>query len=505
MMGLMSSQDADLFSDDEGPALEINKGLTQRDLPDSDSDADMLTSFRKAKQKGAQPISRKKEVADNDDATPDPFLRMSQMSPPMPTSPRVGQTSPPMGQTSPPMGQTSPLMGQTSPPMVQRPSAAPNVPKLEGPCPVLWCGRRHDKSVILSANQWITLGKEACTVRLPDKAVSARHCQIRWVSQSRTVEFVDTSLNGTWISGEKVHKNRLEPKFLQHGANIIVEAESSSNFFSFLLDMRNTGLALGDPRELPRGVDRRKQELERDKWKKHLLELRLRREKQENDILQKEQLFYELQAQRKDIDSRSQMWHAEIERLKVDTELILEKMFAKRKEWKEKLQELYKHGEAVAVPLTEKTIHKQEEVGKLEMQVNELEREIYPDRFALAELPEEEEKVKGFEETDNEQENTPGTGQPENEPQTSAPQQQSSGYAPTTPAKTPAPDSGAYQHDSAPALDSAPAIDSAKFEAEVMEMVAENSAQAGASAEAANSAEIGEPATKRPRVEKAEK
>ncbi|CAL1156808.1 unnamed protein product, partial [Cladocopium goreaui] len=157
MMGLMSSQDAELFSDDEGPGLEINKGLTQRDLPDSDSDADMLTNFRKAKQTKAQPISQKKEVADNDDATRDPFLRMSQMSPPMPTSP--------------PMGQTNQSMGQ-------RPSAAPNVPKLEGPCPVLWCGRRHDKSVILSANQWITLGKEACTVRLPDKAVSARHCQI---------------------------------------------------------------------------------------------------------------------------------------------------------------------------------------------------------------------------------------------------------------------------------------------------------------------------------------
>jgi len=480
MMGLMSSQDAELFSDDEGPGLEINKGLTQRDIPDSDSDADMLTNFRKAKQTKAQPISQKKEVADNDDATRDPFLRMSQMSPPMPTSP--------------PMGQTNQSMGQ-------RPSAAPNVPKLEGPCPVLWCGRRHDKSVILSANQWITLGKEACTVRLPDKAVSARHCQIRWVSQSRQVEFVDTSLNGTWISGEKVHKNRLEPKLLEHGANIIVEAESSSNFFSFMLDMRNTGLGLGDPRQLPRGVDRRKQELERDKWKKHLLELRLRREKQENDILQKEQLFYELQVQRKDIDSKSQMWQAEIERLKIDTESILEKMFAKRKEWKEKLQELYKQGEAAAVPLTEKTIHKQEEVGKLEMQVNELEREIYPDRFALAELPEEEDKVKGLEETDNEEANTPGTGQPENEPQTSAPQQQSSGYAPTTPAKTPAPDSGAYQHDSALAIDSAPAIDSAKFEEEVMEMVAENSAQASAEA----SAEIGEPTSKRPRVGKAEK
>jgi hypothetical protein len=33
------------------------------------------------------------------------------------------------------------------------------------------------------------------------------------------------------------------------------KAESSSNFFSFMLDMRNTGLGLGDPRQLPRGAD----------------------------------------------------------------------------------------------------------------------------------------------------------------------------------------------------------------------------------------------------------
>ena len=34
----------------------------------------------------------------------------------------------------------------------------------------------------------------------------------------------------------------------------VSEAESSKNYFSFMLDLRNTGLALGDPRELPRGV-----------------------------------------------------------------------------------------------------------------------------------------------------------------------------------------------------------------------------------------------------------
>eukprot|EP00435_Cladocopium_sp_Y103_P002045 s854_g1.t1 len=87
------------------------KNGTVLDLPDSDSDADMLTNFRKAKQKKAQSIPQKKEMVDNDDATRDPFLRTR--------------------------------------------------PQHEGPCPVLWCGRRHDKSVVLSANQWITLGKEA--------------------------------------------------------------------------------------------------------------------------------------------------------------------------------------------------------------------------------------------------------------------------------------------------------------------------------------------------------
>eukprot|EP00913_Durusdinium_trenchii_P003496 g3236.t1 len=39
------------------------------------------------------------------------------------------------------------------------------------------------------------------------------------------------------------------------------------NRFNFVLDLRPTGLAFADPRQLPRGVDRPKQELEREKWK----------------------------------------------------------------------------------------------------------------------------------------------------------------------------------------------------------------------------------------------
>ena len=437
MMGLMSSQGEELFSDDDGPALEIHKSMTKTDLPNSDSDPEI---FRKAKRKREASLAQKAET----EAKQDPVPRVS------------------------------------------RPSAAPQLsrPKIEG-CPVLWCGRRHDKSVVLVPNQWITLGKEkeACTVRLPDKAVSSHHCQFRWSSQLRQVEFMDTSTNGTWVSGEKVRKNRKEPKILEHGANIVVEAESSSNFFSFLLDLRNAGLAFTDPRELPRGVDRRKQELERDKWKKQLLDLRLRRDKQNTEILQKEKLFYEVQTQRDDIDSKCKTWQSEVERLKTETEGILSKMLEKRQQWKDKLQELYKQGEAAAVPLTEKTIQKQDEVAKLEMRVTEMEREIYPDRFALAELPEEEDKVKGMEETDEEQDgpaSRPTDNQDSSKLKSISAQQPSSGYAPTTPAKTPAPeDSGAYQPDSAPAMDSA------KFAEEVLDIMGDRQAPRSATSASA--------------------
>ena len=296
---------------------------------------------------------------------------------------------------------------------------------------------------------------------------------------------MDTSTNGTWVSGEKVRQNRREPRILEHGAKIVVEAESSSNFFSFLLDLRKAGLAFTDPRQLPRGVDPRKQELERDKWKKHLLELRLRRDKQETEILQKEKLFYELQTQRHDIDSRCQTWQSEVERLKTETEAILSKMLEKRQQWKDKLQQLYKEGEAAAVPLTEKTIQKQDEVAKLEMRVTEMEREIYPDRFALAELPEDD-KVKGMEETDEEQDgpaSRPTDNQDSSKLKSISAQQPSSGYAPTTPAKTPAPeDSGAYQPDSAPAMDSA------KFAEEVLDLMGDQKAPRSASAEVPKSA-----------------
>eukprot|EP00435_Cladocopium_sp_Y103_P017061 s854_g4.t1 len=223
---------------------------------------------------------------------------------------------------------------------------------------------------------------KACTVRLPDKAVSARHCQ--------RVEFVDTSLNGTWVSGEKVNKNRHEPKLLEHGANIIVEAESSSNFFSFMLDMRNTGLAFGDPRELPRGLPSEGSRevlrfasgsAEAGAGTRQVEEAPLgiaaaSREtgpasKPENDIIQKEQLFYELQAQRKDIDARSHMWQAErLGRWNLGEASGSSGYRVDPGEDVCKAQgELYKQSEAAAVPLTEKTIHKQEEVGKLEMQL----------------------------------------------------------------------------------------------------------------------------------------
>lgn len=436
MIGLMSSQGEELFSDDDGPAMEIHKSMTKTDLPNSDSDPEI---FRKAKRKREASLPQKAEI----EAKPDPFSR------------------------------------------VGRPSAAPQLSKNEGQCPVLWCGRRHDKSVVLAPDQWITLGKERCTVRLPDKKVSSHHCQLRWSSQFRQVQFVDTSTNGTWVSGEKVRQNRREPRILEHGAKIVVEAESSSNFFSFLLDLRKAGLAFTDPRQLPRGVDPRKQELERDKWKKHLLELRLRRDKQETEILQKEKLFYELQTQRHDIDSRCQTWQSEVERLKTETEAILSKMLEKRQQWKDKLQQLYKEGEAAAVPLTEKTIQKQDEVAKLEMRVTEMEREIYPDRFALAELPEDD-KVKGMEETDEEQDgpaSRPTDNQDSSKLKSISAQQPSSGYAPTTPAKTPAPeDSGAYQPDSAPA------VDSAKFAEEVLDLMGDQKALRSASAEVPKSA-----------------
>ncbi|CAK9101978.1 Hypothetical protein (Fragment) [Durusdinium trenchii] len=426
MMGLMSSQDADLFSDDEVPS--------RRPVLASPSVQALPTPAK-------------------EDPDPDDY-------------PRVVRPS--LVQLSAEVSPSLPLTTKESDTDARRLPSATQTAHIEGPCPNLWCGRRLNKSVVLLPNTWITLGKEGCHVKLPSRMVSTKHCQLRWVSAARQVEFVDTSTNGTWVSGEKVYRNRKEPKLLEHGARVVIENDPPENRFNFVLDLRPTGLAFADPRQLPRGVDRPKQELEREKWKKHLFSLRMRQDKQESDILEKEKFYHELQVQRRELEAKTQLWQGEIERLKEDTEMVLKKMFEKRDAWKAKLQELYKANEEVTVPLTQRTIEKQDQVHQLEGKVSELQRLIYPDRFSLAQFPEAD-KAKGAlteDETDHE-EASQSRKEPFSEPEEDAATasakfkdlsaaQQSSGYAPTTPAKTPAPeDSAAYQHDSAPAIDSA--------------------------------------------------
>ncbi|CAK8986815.1 unnamed protein product [Durusdinium trenchii] len=324
MMGLMSSQDADLFSDDEVPS--------RRPVLASPSVQALPTPAK-------------------EDPDPDDY-------------PRVVRPS--LVQLSAEVSPSLPLTTKESDTDARRLPSATQTAHIEGPCPNLWCGRRLNKSVVLLPNTWITLGKEGCHVKLPSRMVSTKHCQLRWVSAARQVEFVDTSTNGTWVSGEKVYRNRKEPKLLEHGARVVIENDPPENRFNFVLDLRPTGLAFADPRQLPRGVDRPKQELEREKWKKHLFSLRMRQDKQESDILEKEKFYHELQVQRRELEAKTQLWQGEIERLKEDTEMVLKKMFEKRDAWKAKLQELYKANEEVTVPLTQRTIEKQDQVHQLE-------------------------------------------------------------------------------------------------------------------------------------------
>ena len=73
MIGLMSSQGEELFSDDDGPAMEIHKSMTKTDLPNSDSDPEI---FRKAKRKREASLPQKAEI----EAKPDPFSRVGRPS-----------------------------------------------------------------------------------------------------------------------------------------------------------------------------------------------------------------------------------------------------------------------------------------------------------------------------------------------------------------------------------------------------------------------------------------
>ncbi|CAJ1454610.1 unnamed protein product [Effrenium voratum] len=88
----------------------------------------------------------------------------------------------------------------------------------------------------------------------------------------------------------------------------------------------------------------------------------------ENDIVEKEKLFYELHVQKEEMDVKTQMWRDEIERIKAATEEVRSKVSETRKGWKKRLVEIHQGNEVAAKPLTERTIEKQEQVGKLELE-----------------------------------------------------------------------------------------------------------------------------------------
>ncbi|CAJ1435681.1 unnamed protein product, partial [Effrenium voratum] len=212
MMGLMSMQDADPFTDDEG---DLRRGATPKVLPTKGPPSDSEEEAPRRQQK-AELFEPTEEAAED-------------------------------------YGLPEESSG-----------------KFEGSCPVLWCGSQQNKSVMLPHAKWITLGKDACSVRLPSRGVSGKHCQLRWLGDKRLVEFMDSSTNGTWVSGEKVQRNE-EPMKLQHGARVVVQAGGTR--YIFVLDLRPAGMGLTDPREFQQGEAKERQERKLKKLKEQLTKL----------------------------------------------------------------------------------------------------------------------------------------------------------------------------------------------------------------------------------------
>eukprot|EP00930_Biecheleria_cincta_P032341 TRINITY_DN22441_c0_g1_i1.p1 TRINITY_DN22441_c0_g1~~TRINITY_DN22441_c0_g1_i1.p1 ORF type:complete len:552 (+),score=138.19 TRINITY_DN22441_c0_g1_i1:44-1657(+) len=265
----------------------------------------------------------------------------------------------------------------------ERDRPAVRVRKETGLCPELLLGRGFQKNVRLRDNDWIRVGRNKDNkIRIDETQISRHQCAFRWNPDERTVDFKDTSTGGTYVNGELVRNAR---RSLQHGARIKIQGKSKA--WNFLLDLRPVGMATTDPRG-PSGASGEDSLSEKRKsLLAKLAKLQVELREKDHQIFDKEKTFFEILSRNKDRESSDALLEKECERYTVEAEEIEQKLETTRDEWKAKLQALYESNAAAASPVVEAVHVVQDKLAKLELKKNELERSIYPERFAMAELP----------------------------------------------------------------------------------------------------------------------
>jgi len=94
-------------------------------------------------------------------------------------------------------------------------------------------------------------------------------------------------------------------------------------------------------------------------------------------------------AKTKERAAEDQQKEQEYQRYLEATADLEKKLQESREEWQVKLKALYIANEEEEKPILEQTADIQDKLSKLELKKNELERQIFPERFAVAELPDE--------------------------------------------------------------------------------------------------------------------
>eukprot|EP00931_Biecheleriopsis_adriatica_P037483 TRINITY_DN21494_c0_g1_i1.p1 TRINITY_DN21494_c0_g1~~TRINITY_DN21494_c0_g1_i1.p1 ORF type:complete len:487 (+),score=157.86 TRINITY_DN21494_c0_g1_i1:61-1521(+) len=253
--------------------------------------------------------------------------------------------------------------------------------------PDLWVGPRFVKAMKLAGNSWMKIGRDKEShILLENSSVSKNHCCIRWDVRERIVEFKDVSAAGTKVNGERVKGTKMR---IRHGDKIRVEGNNNARY-DFILDLRPVRLALSDPRTNAARESDPEDELRKMKsnLKAELLALQTEMTVKDDEISEKEKNFYRLVAKNKELAKLDEHRNQKIKEFEEETTALQEQLVKSREEWIAKLQGLWESNEENQEPIFAQTKKIQDKLAKLEMKKNELERSIFPERYALAELPE---------------------------------------------------------------------------------------------------------------------
>lgn len=252
-------------------------------------------------------------------------------------------------------------------------------------CPELLIGPRFVKALKLHAGQWMRIGRDKeSAVLLDNVGVSRKHCSVRWDSKNRIVQFRDTSTSGTMVNGQVVRSDQLN---LLHGFHLRIEGKSCR--YEFILDLRPVGLALTDPRTVTHGPGEasRSHVSKREHLRAEILQLQALNSQKETDIFTQEKKFYEMVSQSMQRDAEYKENQEKLQHFIKEIAALENKLAESRAEWLDKLKEEYAANEEDSKPVIEATKQVHDRLAKLEMKKNELERSIYPHRFAVADLP----------------------------------------------------------------------------------------------------------------------